>query len=95
MTSDQNKTWLPIFLIAGALVAWGTLLGVGAYLAPSGKAAGADYRKFLVIAATTGGFLLFWGLALASRAAKLRSADRKTKFCSPQAPVKPCPTSPR
>jgi len=76
MTSDQNKTWLPIFLIAGALVAWGTVLGVGAYLAPVGKEAGADWRKFLVLAATTGGFLLLWGLALASRAAKLRRQRR-------------------
>jgi len=76
MTSDQNKTWLPILLIAGALAVWGAILGVGAYLAPSGKMPGADYRKFLVLAATTGGFLLFWGLALASRAARLRRQRR-------------------
>ncbi|NOY29788.1 MAG: hypothetical protein GXP28_06305 [Planctomycetes bacterium] len=83
MTSDQNKTWLPILLIAGALVAWGTILGVGAYLAPSGKMPGADYRKFLVLAATTAGFLLFWGLALASRAAKLRRQRRLKDEISP------------
>ena len=76
MTSDKNKTWLPIFLIAGAMVAWGTVLGVGAYLAPTGRAAGADWRKFLVLAATTGGFLLFWGLALVARGAKLRRLRR-------------------
>jgi len=83
MTSNQNKTWLPILLIAGALVAWGAILGVGAYLAPSGRFAGADYRKFLVLAATTGGFLLFWGLALASRAARLRRQSRSKDKSSP------------
>jgi len=76
MNSDQNKTWLPILLIAGAMVAWGTVLGIGAYLAPTGKEAGADWRKFLVLATTTGGFLLFWGLALAWRAVKLRRQRR-------------------
>ena len=76
MTSNQNKTWLPILLIAGALVAWGAVLGVGAYLEPIGKEAGADWRKSLVLAVTTGGFLLLWGLALAVRAAKLRRQRR-------------------
>jgi len=76
MTSDQKKLWLPILLIAAALLAWGTILGVGAYLSPTGKYAGADHRKFLILAATTGGFLLFWGLVMIPRILKLRRQSR-------------------
>jgi len=83
MTSDQKKLWLPILLIAGALVAWGTILGVGAYLSPTGKFAGADYRKFLVLAATTGGFLLFWALVLIPRALRLRRQSRDQANSAP------------
>ena len=72
MASEQNKQWWPIAWIAGGLAAWGALLGVGAYLAPVGEAAGADHRKLGVVAATIGGFLLFWGAMLAVRAARLR-----------------------
>ena len=82
MRSDQNQNWLPIALIAGAMVVWGGVLGLGAYWAPSGVEAGADFRKFLVLAATTAGFLLFWAAALRARQRRLdaeRDApDRQT-----------------
>ncbi|MCA9229550.1 MAG: hypothetical protein KDA57_02780 [Planctomycetales bacterium] len=76
MRSDQNQNWLPIALIAGAMVVWGGVLGLGAYWAPSGVEAGADFRKFLVLAATTAGFLLFWALALYLRARRVRRQQR-------------------
>ena len=49
MTNEQKKLWLPLLAIAGAMAIWGTILGIGAYLSPSGKYAGADVRKFLVL----------------------------------------------
>jgi len=72
MASEKNQTWLPVALIAGALIGWMTLLAVGAYWAPVGQDGGNDYRKLWVVAATTGGFLLLWGLVLATHQAKLR-----------------------
>ncbi len=77
MVNDQNKNWLPILLIAGAMAVWGGLLALGAYLAPVGVEAGHDRRKLWVVAATIGGFLLLWGLALAVRAARLRRRSPK------------------
>lgn len=75
--SNQNQKWLPVLLIAGALAIWGGLLALGAYWAPSGQEAGADPRKLMVVAVTTGGFLLFWALALAVRSAKVRKQSRR------------------
>ena len=72
MTTEKNQTWLPVLLIAGALIGWMTLLAAGAYWAPVGQGGGNDYRKLWVVAATTGGFLLLWGLVLAVHRAKLR-----------------------
>lgn len=72
MTTEKNQIWLPVVLIAGALLGWMGLLAVGAYWAPVGEGEGGDFRKLWVVAATTGGFLLLWGLVLAIRQVKLR-----------------------
>jgi len=72
MTTEKNQIWLPIVFIAGALVGWMGLLAAGAYWAPVGEGEGGDSRKLWVVAATTGGFLLLWGLALGIRYAKVR-----------------------
>ena len=69
---DQNQTWLPVGLIAGALLLWMGLLAFGAYSAPVGQGAGGDFRKLWVVAATTGGFLLLWGLVLVIRLRRSR-----------------------
>ena len=78
MTTEKTQTWLPVALIAGALVGWMTLLAAGAYWAPVGQDGGSDYRKLWVVAATTGGFLLLWALVLATYHAKLRRRSNKT-----------------
>ena len=83
MTNEQKKLWLPLLAIAGAMAIWGTILGIGAYLSPSGKYAGADVRKFLVLATTTSGFLLFWALVLIPRAARLRRQSRDQASSGP------------
>ena len=64
MVEKPNRRWLPLVLIAGALVVWGLLLAWGAYLAPAAGNPGHDRRKLWVVAATTGGFLALWALAL-------------------------------
>ena len=72
MKTENNRTWLPVVLIAGALLSWMGVLAAGAYWAPVGEGEGGDFRKLWVVAATTGGFLMLWGLVLATRASKLR-----------------------
>ena len=72
MKPQQNQTWLPVALIAGALLGWMGLLAFGAYSAPGGQDEGGDFRKLGVVAATTGGFLLLWGVVLLARRRKLR-----------------------
>ena len=49
----------------GGLVAWGCFLALGAYLGLDPQTPDHDWRRVLVVAATTGGFLLFWLAALA------------------------------
>ena len=75
MQNESKQTWLPIGLIAGALAAWGGLLALGAFLAPADEAASSDHRKLLVVAATTGVYLLLWGLVLWIRSAKVRRRE--------------------
>lgn len=72
MRGEDNKNWLPVLLIAGALTGWGLLLAVGAWLAPSDPGASRDFRKLWVVAAMTGAFLLLWGGVLWIRARKVR-----------------------
>lgn len=79
MSNNQNKKWLPIIAIAGALATWGAILAIGAYQAQVGKAAGSDPRKLLVVAVTTGGFLLFWGLMLLASTARQRRRAKRPK----------------
>ena len=76
MQNKSKQTWLPVVLIAGALAIWGGLLALGAFWAPIDEAASSDHRKLLVVAATTGLFLLLWGLVLRIHAAKVK---RKTQ----------------
>ena len=73
MSTEKNKTWLPVVLIAGALIVWMGFLAAGAYWAPVGEEEnGSDFRKLWVVVATTGGFLLLWGFVLIRVQAKLR-----------------------
>lgn len=72
MSVDENKRWLPVLAIVGALAAWGVLLAAGAYLAPGDPGSAGDFRKLWVVAAMTGAFLLLWGGVLWVRARKVR-----------------------
>ncbi len=72
MATEKNQTWLPVALIAGALIVWMGLLAGGAYWAPGGEGEGRDFRKLWVVAATTGGFLVMWAFVLLRLQAKIR-----------------------
>ena len=77
MQTQKNQTWLPVVLIAGALIGWMAILAAGAYWAPVGEgperaAEAGDPRKLWVVAATTGGFLLLWGMVLLLRQRTVR-----------------------
>jgi hypothetical protein len=60
----RNNRWWPLLAIIAALILWALFLALGAYWAPAGEQAGHDRRKLWVVAATTGGFLTLWGVAL-------------------------------
>lgn len=74
--SDNQSKWL-VAAIAGGLFAWGVLLGIGAYFAPSDPAKAGDFRKLWVVAGMVGLFLLLWGSVLAVRARKVRQKGRE------------------
>jgi membrane protein DedA with SNARE-associated domain len=63
-----NKKWLPLVLLAVALVVWAGLFAAGAYLEPSADQPHHDLRKPLIILGAMALFLTFWGLALWLRA---------------------------
>lgn len=72
MTPEDKNQWLPVAVIAGALAAWGLLLAVGAWLAPSDPGATRDFRKLWVVAAMVAVFLTMWGGVLWARARRVR-----------------------
>jgi membrane protein DedA with SNARE-associated domain len=63
-----NKKWLPLVLLAVALLVWAGLFAAGAYFEPSADKPHHDLRKPLIILAAMALFLVFWGLALWLRA---------------------------
>lgn len=64
MSNEKNKIWLPVILIAVAILAWMSILAAGAYWAPNGNGEGGDIRKLWVVVGTTGLFFLLWGFVL-------------------------------
>jgi hypothetical protein len=64
MSDNSSRKWLPLVLLAIALVVWAGLFAAGAYLEPSADLPQRDIRKPLIILATMGTFLGLWGLAL-------------------------------
>jgi hypothetical protein len=57
-------------LIIGALVVWGLLLGLGAYLGLDPATPDRDFRRLWMVAAIVGGFVLSWVGLLALRRRK-------------------------
>ena len=64
MNNLQHKPWLPLAIIAGALVVWAGLLALGAYLDWGADQPRHDARKAWVVLGSMAGFLAVWGLAL-------------------------------
>jgi hypothetical protein len=78
MNSFSRKSWVPLALLAAALVAWGVLFAAGAYLELGADRPQHDYRKPLIVLATMGAFLAFWAVALWRRERSgTRSRERK------------------
>jgi hypothetical protein len=67
MQHEPTNRRLLLWAIVGGLVAWGCLLGLGAYLGLDPQTPDRDYRRLWVVVAMTGGFLVFWLLALATK----------------------------
>ena len=70
MESEPTNRRLLMWLVFGGLVAWGALLGLGAYLGLDPETPDLDYRRALVVAGTIGGVILFWLAALLWRGKK-------------------------
>jgi membrane protein DedA with SNARE-associated domain len=64
MSDNRLQKWLPLVLLAGALLIWAGLFAAGAYFEPSADRPRHDIRKPLVILAAMAAFLAFWGVAL-------------------------------
>ncbi len=67
MDHEPTNRRVLLWAIVAALVAWGILLGLGAYLGLDPQTPDRDFRRLWVVAATTGGFLAMWLGALALR----------------------------
>jgi membrane protein DedA with SNARE-associated domain len=64
MVTPPRRIWLPLGMLAVALVVWAGLFAAGAYLEPSADLPHHDARKPLIILATMATFLALWGVAL-------------------------------
>ncbi len=64
MNDRPQKPWRPLAILAAGLVIWAALFALGAYLESGADQPRHDFRKPLIILATMGVFLTFWGLAL-------------------------------
>lgn len=70
MSENPTKSWLPLAVIAGGLVAWAGLLALGAFLNWGADRPHHDARKAWIVLGTMAGFLAVWGLALLVRSRK-------------------------
>ena len=68
----KRKSWLPLALLASALVLWAGLFAAGAYLNLGADRPDRDFRKPLIILGCMAGFLTFWGVALWLRSRRSR-----------------------
>jgi membrane protein DedA with SNARE-associated domain len=64
MDLETRKKWLPLIILAAALVAWAGVFALGAYLEPSADKPIHDWRKPLIVLGSMAAFLAFWGVAL-------------------------------
>jgi hypothetical protein len=64
MPPTRPNVWLPLALLAAALLVWTGLFAAGAYLELGADQPQHDIRKPLIILASMLTFLALWGLAL-------------------------------
>ena len=64
MNPTRPNIWLPLGVLAVALVIWAGLFAAGAYLELGADQPHHDLRKPLIIMGCMTAFLAFWGLAL-------------------------------
>ena len=72
MGIESRKKWLPLAILAAALVVWAGLFAIGAYLQLGDDNPQHDLRKPLIILGTMAAFLALWGVALAIRSRNQR-----------------------
>jgi membrane protein DedA with SNARE-associated domain len=64
MNTPRPKIWLPLGLLAAALVIWAGFFALGAYLQIGTDQPHHDLRKPLIIMGAMAIFLSLWGFAL-------------------------------
>jgi membrane protein DedA with SNARE-associated domain len=64
MNSETRTKWLPLAILAGALLVWAGVFALGTYLQPGADLPQHDLRKPLIIMSAMAAFLSFWGIAL-------------------------------
>lgn len=64
MNDNIRKMWLPLGVLAVALVIWAGLFAVGAYLQLGADHPKHDLRKPIIIMGAMFAFLALWGIAL-------------------------------
>jgi hypothetical protein len=64
VSPETRKKWLPLAILAVALVVWAGMFALGAYLQPGADHPVRDIRKPAIVLASMAAFLAFWGLAL-------------------------------
>jgi hypothetical protein len=72
MPPARPKAWLPLAILAAALIVWAGLFAAGAYLNLGADRPRHDVRKPLIILGCMAGFLALWGAALWLRARRGR-----------------------
>ena len=73
MASDNSrKNWLPLAILAAALVVWAGLFALGAFFELGADRPRHDLRKPMFVLGAMAIFLSVWGLALWARARRQR-----------------------
>lgn len=68
MASNLQKKWVPLAILAAALLVWAGIFAAGAYLEIGADRQRHDIRKPLIVMGSMVIFLSLWGLALWKRA---------------------------
>ena len=64
MNRDARIKWVPLAILAAALVVWTILLALGAFLELGADQPRHDFRKPMFVLGSMAVFLSIWGLAL-------------------------------